>query len=1065
MDWLAGVSAVACVALGALVLLGWTLDIPGLKSVVPQFVTMKANTALSFLLCGTLLWFARRGPAEARGAANLAAQAVAVGVIALAVLTLSEYLFSWNAGTDLLLFHEAPGTAGTFSPGRMAPDTTVAFVAAGSALLLLLRRAPERQRSLALPFIELAGGLVMAIGLLSLFGYAAKVETAHRWTNLTGVALHTTTGLVVLGAGLLAAGWRSERLAWRVGTAATAGFAAGLGTVVFLTWMTLVNTRDMADSAARLADLHHIRARASDLRSAIQNVDNTLDGYALIGAARDLTTFGQAVERVANQVAAIRELATDQPEALRLVREVEPLTAAYVTAARDVILQGPPVAAQLVRTGREDAVMRDIVRHLDDLDALEEQQISAQQAASDAAIKRTMLMLPLGGLLGLVLLAGAVLALNRRIVAQRGALDAARRGEARYRALTQSASDAVVTADGAGRIVGWNRGAEMAFGYTESEILGQPLARLMPARFGDRHLIGASRVLSGGVPSTISRVELAGLHKDQHEFPLELSLSTSEIDGQRFVTAIMHDITARKATQAALAASEERFRLAALAAHDVMWDWNVPANVIWRSDELQRSYGYVPEEREASVDWWIDRIHPEDREATRSGIQAALGAPGEVWEAEYRFRCGDDSYATVLDRAIVLRDADGAAVRLVGVMSDISARVRLEAQLRQSQKLETVGQLAGGIAHDFNNLLTVITTTAELARADLREDDPVRAEWDVVRDASARGAALTGQLLAFSRRQVLQPVVSDLNAIVARIRPMLKRLIGEHVAIFVRACPDLGSVLVDPAQMEQVILNLATNSRDAMSNGGALTIETANVLPDEAWLRRHPGAQPGPQVMLAVSDTGLGMDEGTQSRVFEPFFTTKGLGKGTGLGLATAHGMVRQSGGTIDVVSEPGRGTTIGIYLPRHGAGAADQQAAVAAPMTGGSETILIVEDEDAIRRLTQRILQKRGYTVLAAAGGHEALALLANHGGPIHLVMTDVVMPGMNGRQLADRLAKSHPDTKILFASGYTDDAIMHHGVLDPGTNFLSKPYTVEDLTRKVRTVLDASSPRAGLH
>jgi len=392
------------------------------------------------------------------------------------------------------------------------------------------------------------------------------------------------------------------------------------------------------------------------------------------------------------------------------------------------------------------------------------------------------------------------------------------------------------------------------------------------------------------------------------------------------------------------------------------------------------------------------------------------------------------------------------------IVRDVTEQRRLQAQLMQAQKMEAVGRLAGGVAHDFNNLLTVIISYSDLLLEDLGRDDPKREDVAAVRKAAEGAAALTHQLLAFSRQQVLQPKVLDVNATVASTEKLLRRLIGEDIQLVAKLGSGLGSVKADPGQIEQVIMNLAVNARDAMPAGGQLTIETANVEMDEAYVRGHPLAQPGRYVMLAVSDTGTGMDEQTKAHIFEPFFTTKELGKGTGLGLATVYGIVKQSGGFIWLYSEPGHGTSFKIYMPRVDESAERATPAAAAPLPRGTETILVVEDAPAVRAVTRQVLERQGYTVLEAPNGGAALVLATKHHGPIHLLLTDVVMPGVNGRQLAEQLARPRPDMMVLFTSGYTDDSVVRHGVLESGIAYLQKPFTPDGVARKVREVLDSS-------
>jgi signal transduction histidine kinase len=385
-----------------------------------------------------------------------------------------------------------------------------------------------------------------------------------------------------------------------------------------------------------------------------------------------------------------------------------------------------------------------------------------------------------------------------------------------------------------------------------------------------------------------------------------------------------------------------------------------------------------------------------------------------------------------------------------------------EERLRQGQKMEAVGRLAGGVAHDFNNLLTVIISYSDLLLEDLGSDDPKRDDVGQIRKAAEGAAALTRQLLAFSRQQVLEPKVLDVNASVVSTEKLLKRLIGEDVQLATSLAPDLGRVKVDPGQVEQIIMNLAVNARDAMPQGGRMTIETANVDMDEIYVRSHAPARPGRYVMLALSDTGIGMDEPTKARIFEPFFTTKDPGKGTGLGLATVYGIVKQSGGFIWVYSEPGHGTSFKLYLPRVDEPA--EPVAAPIPMTEpgrGTETVLLVEDAASVRMVTRQVLERYGYAVLEAPNGDTALRLAAKHHGPIHLLLTDVIMPGLSGRQLAEQLAQLRPDMKVLYASGYAGNAIVHHGILESGIAYLPKPFTPETLGRRVRQVLD-SSPAA---
>ena len=404
-----------------------------------------------------------------------------------------------------------------------------------------------------------------------------------------------------------------------------------------------------------------------------------------------------------------------------------------------------------------------------------------------------------------------------------------------------------------------------------------------------------------------------------------------------------------------------------------------------------------------------------------------------------------------------LHDAGGQVTGMLSLAADITEMRQLEVQYRQAQKMGAVGRLAGGIAHDFNNLLTAIIGTTALVLEDLGLESRARLDIQEIEKAAKRAAGLTRQLLIFSRQQVLEPRALDLNALVGNLEKMLRRLIGEDIELVTKPAAALGAVRADPGQLEQAIVNLVVNARDAMPKGGRLTIETADVELDRSYVTRHVPTQPGPYVLLAISDTGVGMDGATKARLFEPFFTTKEPGRGTGLGLATVYGIVKQSGGYIWAYSELGHGTTFKIYLPRVPQTAETPESTTSPPTPArGSETLLVVEDQEEVRNLTKRVLEARGYTVLGAGNGFEALLIVDRHPTQIHLMITDVVMPGMNGRELAQRACARRSDLKVLYVSGYTGEAVLQHRLLEPGVAFLQKPFTPDVLARKTREVLD---------
>ncbi len=476
---------------------------------------------------------------------------------------------------------------------------------------------------------------------------------------------------------------------------------------------------------------------------------------------------------------------------------------------------------------------------------------------------------------------------------------------------------------------------------------------------------------------------------------------------------------------------------------------------LWVSDNVTLVFGYTMEEV-LHPSWWLTRVHPDDKDSAVAELSRLTG--DNSVSLEYRFRHKDGGYRWIHDQSRIVAGNGEYPKELVGAWLDVTERHRLEDQFHQAQKMEAVGRLAGGIAHDFNNLLTVISSHAEFLKEGLQAGDQKLEDVHLIREAVNGAAELTRQLLAFSRQQVLEARVLDLNTEVSRAERMLGRIIGEDIELTVTRSPGLGHVKADPGQIAQILMNLAVNARDAMPQGGKLSIETSNVEIDHDYVSSNPVAAQGSFVMIAMSDTGSGMDEATRARVFEPFFTTKEAGKGTGLGLSTVYGIVKQSGGFIWVYSEPGQGTVFKIYLPRVAA-ESDLVGAISADpqeLPRGSETVLLVEDADGVRLVGKRILERQGYHVIEAPNGEAALQMIANRSGPIDLLLTDVVMPGMGGRILAEELGRLHPEARVLYASGYTDDAVVRHGVLESAVAYLQKPYTAESLTRKVRQVLD---------
>jgi two-component system, cell cycle sensor histidine kinase and response regulator CckA len=516
------------------------------------------------------------------------------------------------------------------------------------------------------------------------------------------------------------------------------------------------------------------------------------------------------------------------------------------------------------------------------------------------------------------------------------------------------------------------------------------------------------------------------------------------------------DIDALKRSESKLREQEAMLRIAGRTARLGGWSISLPDyGIVW-SDELcgilEVAPGTVP-----SLEQAIATYAPEFQGIVRAGIEACVhdGTPFDL-EVQIVTVAGRKVWVRIIGHAE--RASSGAITHLTGAFQDIDDRRKLQDQYRQAQKMEAVGRLAGGVAHDFNNLLSVILSYSELAIDDLKPGDPLRHDMTQIRTAAQRATGLTSQLLAFSRQQVMEPRVLYLNEIVGPMKSMLGRLLGEDIELTVLSPSSIGRVLVDPSQIEQVVMNLAVNARDAMPDGGKLTIATSELNIDETYAGRPPNVVPGRFVLLTVTDNGVGMTEATQARIFEPFFTTKEQEKGTGLGLSIVFGIAQQSGGYVSVHSEPGRGTTFNIYLPRTERVAEPAVIASSPPLAlDGSETILLVEDEEQVRIVACAILRRHGYKVLEASNGGEALLISIDFSARIDLLLTDVVMPRVGGRRLAEQLALQRPEMKLLFASGYTDDAIIHHGVQDAGFAFLQKPFTPQALLKKVRDVLNA--------
>ncbi len=646
-----------------------------------------------------------------------------------------------------------------------------------------------------------------------------------------------------------------------------------------------------------------------------------------------------------------------------------------------------------------------------------------------------------------------LLAVTEKAIEKQRLVHALRESEERYRLVAEHIQDAILLLDLEGRVVFANRRGEELTGYPAAALRNRPISSLLTPEGSEE---AASRHEAARVGRGVtSFFETEVIRRDGSRIWVEASVVNMVKDG-RVVgrLALVRDITTRRQAEAALRETSQRLQavvdaapvsiIAADRAGSVMV-WNKSATQLlgWAEGEvLGKTLPIIPDEKRAEF------------EAAR-----ARNLRGEPTLYETQRLRKDGSLVDVMTSAAPLTGPDGSFTGTLGILVDITERRLLEDQLRQAVKMEGVGRLASGVAHDFNNLLTVIGGRTHLLMGQLPTDHPMRRDLLLIKQTGERATTLTRQLLAFSRKQILEPAVVDLNEVVSGMRSLLERLLGEDIDFVTNLDPGLGKVMADHGQLEQVIVNLAVNARDAMYRGGRLTIATCDVALDESYSRQHVDVPPGAYVSLAVSDTGIGMDQATKARIFEPFFTTKEVGKGTGLGLASVYGIIKQSNGHIAVYSEPGIGTVVRVYFPRTaGAGTAKTEAERdTAPR--GTETLLLAEDDLDLRTLTREILELQGYAVLEAGDVEDAIRIAERHEAIVHLLITDVVMPRMSGRALADAVRRHRPNIKVLFMSGYTDDAIVHHGVLDPGTPFLQKPFTLATLGRKVREVLDRSS------
>jgi PAS domain S-box-containing protein len=630
------------------------------------------------------------------------------------------------------------------------------------------------------------------------------------------------------------------------------------------------------------------------------------------------------------------------------------------------------------------------------------------------------------------------------------------RATTRLAAIVASSDDAIVGKTLDGVVTSWNAAAERIFGYSEREMVGRSIFVLIPPELHEAERGLLDRLRRG---ERVDFADTVRIRKDGTR--IDIALTVSPIwDSSGVVvgaSSIKRDITDRKRAEAELARREERYRALVLATTSIVWTADPEGRFATAQSSWEKYTGQPWHDQEGLG--WTNAIHSDDRRSVMASWLQARDRRA-IWESRGArlWSQAHQGYRHFVARAVPVLGPDGAVREWIGTVTDVEDRWLAEERLRQADRMESVGRLAGGIAHEANNQMTVILGAADFLGRAIR-DEAARVDVDHIRRAAHRTAAITQQLLAFSRRQVLQPVVVDLNSVVTTLEPILQRAMGEVSRVELRLAEDLGQVKADPGQLDQILLNLALNARDAMPDGGTLTIETKNLTVDQhhATAKALDPIAPGRYAALIVTDTGAGMDRETLAHIFEPFFTTKGVGEGTGLGLATVYGIVKQSGGFVSVSSEPGHGSSFRIALPLVGIEGEAESAPASSGSGGGRESILVAEDEPAVRAILARLLREHGYTVLEARDGSHALELAEGAPAPPDLVIADVVMPGMGGKQLAGALAARWSGIPVIFISGYAGLDAIRRGLMDEGREFIQKPLDPDMVAKKVRQILDA--------
>jgi PAS domain S-box-containing protein len=826
-------------------------------------------------------------------------------------------------------------------------------------------------------------------------------------------------------------------------------------------------SRQQAKTVDWVEHTHEVISQVQNLETQITEVEDGERTFILTGHDEFLEAYTRSVGATMESLHLLKRLTSDNPRQQQQLAILEPLFIERIAWAKRTIAahheKGFEAALQLVLNLNGQRLTNAIKERLVNMTLAEETLLKSRKDASRSAAVWMRWALLVSTAFGLITFTTTLILLNletgERLKAERETRSVA--GELEQ--IVNSAGDGIVGLDAAGIIRFVNPAAVQIFAWEAQEWIGQPwVEKVHYLQADDSHAVREQ----WSIHTTFSDGQShrgddeVYLRKDGTRFNLDFTSTPILQDGKLTGAVIVfRDITARRQTENALRESEEKFRQLADNITDAFWIRSSDMREVhYISPAFERIWGRSVESLYANPQLWTDFIVPEDRERVL-GVFAALTRDAASLDIEYRITRPDGEVRWVRVRGYQVRDAADKLIRHTGIVTDITEHKQIEARLFQSQKLETVGKLAGGVAHEFNSILTAIIGQSELLLSDLPPGSPHCANAIAIRKAADLAAALTKQLLAYGRKQILRPETLNLNLVLANMEGMLCHLMGSDVDVRIVPTVGLQTVKADAGQIEQVIMNIAINAREAMPHGGKLTLETSNVAFDPEGLVHYPELKKGNYTMLAITDTGLGMSEEVRKRLFEPFFSTKNVGEGTGLGLATCYGIVKQSGGHISAYSELGIGTVFKVYLPQTGPEAKAAPRPYKSPgLPRGTETILLVEDDPSLCEMASLLLQQLGYTVLAAANGDQALHLLQQRGvQPIDLLFTDAVMPKMKDEDLSNRVLAAHPETKVLFASAYTETAIVHQGVPYPALSLLQRPFTPTALALKVRELLDA--------